>query len=98
MVLMGGPPCQGFSRANQQTRDHRNPHNAHVYTFIDYVKQLRPLFFLMENVLGLQVFEQGRVLKDVFRLLGNAGYSVDMGILSPGYAAPERFRYFSGLR
>jgi DNA (cytosine-5)-methyltransferase 1 len=50
-VVVGGPPCQGFSHAGP--RDPFDKRNELVWHFIRLVTELRPIFFLMENVPGL---------------------------------------------
>jgi len=52
-LLIGGPPCQGFSNANRNSWHGGNPHNGLVGVFLRYVEALRPLLFLMENVQGI---------------------------------------------
>lgn len=52
-VLIGGPPCQGFSSANRNSWDSANPHNEMVDVFLNYVEALAPRVFLMENVQGI---------------------------------------------
>jgi DNA-cytosine methyltransferase len=52
-LLIGGPPCQGFSNANRNSWHGENPHNGLVRVYLRYVKTLRPLMFLMENVQGI---------------------------------------------
>jgi len=52
-VLIGGPPCQGFSNANRNSWERKNPHNELVDVFLDYVEALEPRVFLMENVQGI---------------------------------------------
>jgi DNA-cytosine methyltransferase len=52
-VLIGGPPCQGFSSANRNTWSSQNPNNRLVDTFIDYVALLKPQVLLLENVQGI---------------------------------------------
>ena len=52
-VLIGGPPCQGFSSANRNSWSADNPNNRLVNVFMKYVDQLRPPVFLMENVQGI---------------------------------------------
>lgn len=49
--LVGGPPCQGFSHIGRQAVD--DPRNSLFGTFFGLVAQLRPAFFLAENVPGL---------------------------------------------
>ena len=41
-VLIGGPPCQGFSSANRNSWSADNPNNHLVNVFMEYVDQLRP--------------------------------------------------------
>lgn len=50
-VLLGGPPCQPFSRAGKQ-KGHEDSRN-HLPTFSAAVRQSRPWIFVMENVEGL---------------------------------------------
>ena len=52
-LLIGGPPCQGFSMANRNSWSGSNPNNELVEVFIKYILRLRPLGFLMENVQGI---------------------------------------------
>ncbi len=50
-LIVGGPPCQGFSMAGRRNpKDHRN---TLVWEYLRIVKQVRPKVFLMENVKGL---------------------------------------------
>jgi site-specific DNA-cytosine methylase len=52
-VLIGGPPCQGFSNANRNSWHSDNPNNRLVEVYLDFVRTLRPKVFLMENVQGI---------------------------------------------
>lgn len=49
--IIGGPPCQGFSRMG--SRDKEDPRNSLVGHFYRTVSELRPRFFVMENVEGI---------------------------------------------
>jgi DNA (cytosine-5)-methyltransferase 1 len=49
--IIGGPPCQGFSTIGK--RDSGDPRNALLRHFFRIVTEMRPKFFLMENVPGL---------------------------------------------
>jgi DNA (cytosine-5)-methyltransferase 1 len=49
--VIGGPPCQGFSEMGK--RDPEDERNALVGRFFDYVIQIEPRFFVMENVPGI---------------------------------------------
>jgi DNA (cytosine-5)-methyltransferase 1 len=52
-VVVGGPPCQGFSVAGGMQPD--DPRSRHVWTFLDVVADLNPRAFVMENVKSLAV-------------------------------------------
>lgn len=49
--IIGGPPCQGYSRIGKRDKD--DPRNELVGHFFRHVELLRPKFFIMENVEGL---------------------------------------------
>src|SRR3989344_5053187 len=50
-VIVGGPPCQGFSMAGK--RQPNDPRNSLFMEYIRLVKELNPDFFVMENVRGI---------------------------------------------
>ena len=52
-VVIGGPPCQGFSVAGKM--DPLDQRSRHVWRFLEVVSALRPLCFVMENVKALAV-------------------------------------------
>lgn len=75
-IVVGGPPCQGFSMANRQ-RLIDDPRNQLYKNYVEIVRKVQPKFFVMENVKGmLSVAEQ---VKEDFR---NIGYSVECHILN----------------
>ncbi len=49
--IIGGPPCQGFSRIGKRSKD--DPRNNLIHHFYRHVDELHPKFFVMENVEGL---------------------------------------------
>ncbi len=52
-LLVGGPPCQGFSSAGR--RDPRDPRNQLLSLYLEAVEILRPRFIMVENVRGITV-------------------------------------------
>lgn len=90
-MVVGGPPCQGFSSANQQ-RIIDDPRNELYKYFVRAIKTLLPKFVVMENVKGMltvanQVVDDyqnineersGRVYsyKVAYKLLNSADFSV----------------------
>ena len=75
-IIIGGPPCQGFSNANRQ-RFIDDPRNELYKYFVKFVKELKPSFFVMENVRGMQNIA-GQIVED-FR---KAGYTSKYKILN----------------
>lgn len=72
-VIIGGPPCQGFSMANRQ-RIIDDPRNILYKYYVKGVEILKPKFFVMENVKGmLNVAEQ---VKEDFHNLKGEDYDV----------------------
>ena len=49
-VVIGGPPCQGFSNANRQKSNLISMNNALVKEYFRAIKEIRPRAFVMENV------------------------------------------------
>ena len=83
-IIVGGPPCQGFSMANRQ-RLIDDPRNHLYKSFVEVVKRVKPTFFVMENVKGmLSVADQ---VKEDFR---GIGYDVEYHILNAkDYGVPQ---------
>jgi DNA (cytosine-5)-methyltransferase 1 len=98
-VLVGGPPCQGFSLAGNRKQD--DPRNNLVYKFIEFVKIMQPKAFLMENVLGILSMSGGRVKKDILDRFKEIGYKVDVKPLyAHHFGVPQMRRrvFFVGNR
>lgn len=66
-VVVGGPPCQGFSMANRQ-RLINDPRNALYKKFVEVIKLSQPSFLVMENVKGMLPFAPQVV--DDFKAVG----------------------------
>lgn len=84
-VLVGGPPCQGFSHAG--FRDPDDPRSDLAVAFLDFVEALRPDAVVMENVEGLLTAREGRVVAELLETLSELGYPV----ASPWVLAAEQF-------
>src|SRR5688572_28441265 len=57
-ILFGGPPCQGLSTSNQETRSKENENNWLFKQYVRLVKEQRPEWVIVENVKGLVETEQ----------------------------------------
>lgn len=107
-ILIGGPPCQGFSNANRNSWHSTNPHNRLIEVFLRYVEALRPPVFVLENVQGiLWTPKRGgssrslSVVEHLARRMFRAGYEVFPKLLDAvWYGVPQyRSRFFVvGLR
>lgn len=75
-VIIGGPPCQGFSRANQQ-RIKDDPRNKLYKYFLQTVNEFKPKVFVMENVRGMS-----KVANQVKEDFENIGYNVENYVLN----------------
>ena len=73
-VLCGGAPCQGFSLIGRRALD--DPRNQLVFHFVRLVAELRPKYFVFENVKGLTVGTHKRFLSEVVDAMTAAGYQV----------------------
>ncbi len=75
-VLLGGPPCQGFSvhRINDSGVD--DPRNQLLLRYFEFVRELQPKVFLMENVPGLLWPRHQGFLSEFYRQAKRAGYQL----------------------
>lgn len=73
-IVIGGAPCQGFSAMGP--RSINDPRNSLVKEFIRLVRELRPLYFLFENVKGLTVERNLPFLKEIIQEVEEAGYAI----------------------
>jgi len=80
-ILIGGPPCQGFSTANPN-RSFDDPRNWLFKEYARVLGQVNPDIFVMENVSGMVTLEKGAVLKLILTELSNQGYNVQYKILN----------------
>lgn len=78
-ILLGGPPCQGFSTAGKALKT--DPRNDLVFSFVAVAEQLLPRYVVMENVAAL-IWKRGRpILEAVRRRLHDSGYHTDVRLL-----------------
>ena len=91
-VIIGGPPCQGFSTANMQQKDHKDDErNKLFYQFIRFVELLKPKAFVMENVRGILTKDDGHVKEAMMKIMDDLGYNVDVRVLAASdYGVPQK--------
>ncbi len=63
-VVVGGPPCQGFSVFGK--REENDPRNDLFRSYLKVIQVLKPKFFVMENVPGLATMYEGKTVDRIF--------------------------------
>lgn len=87
-VVIGGPPCQGFSLAGLRVPD--DPKNRLFKEFVRIVAELKPKVFIFENVSGLVSMQGGLVLEAICNEFTNIGYEISHAILNTAeYGVPQ---------
>jgi DNA (cytosine-5)-methyltransferase 1 len=98
-VLLGGPPCQGFS-VNSHTRSAEDPRNHLFRHYVRLLRGLSPKVFVLENVPGMLSLEGGHFFDELLKEISTSatsecpGYEVEFKVLNAAhYGVPqERFR------
>lgn len=90
-VVLGGFPCQGFSKAGPKRAD--DPRNGLYRAMLGAVRELRPACFVAENVEGLAQNFGGRYLEQISGDFGRLGYQVAVALIDAiGYGVPQHRR------
>lgn len=88
-VIIGGPPCQGFS--NMGNKNSADPRNMLFESYVKIVDAIRPDCFLFENVKGLKTMFEGRYLKMVIRSFLEIGYNIHYSLIdTSNYGVPQK--------
>lgn len=75
-IIIGGPPCQGFSSHRINNQGVGDPRNELLSRYFDYVKKIRPRVFLVENVPGLLWPRHADYLENFYSMGENADYEL----------------------
>lgn len=90
-VIIGGPPCQGFSIAGKG--DPNDPRNSLFRYFVKWVSVLEPKVFVMENVAGLLARKntEGKNVIDIIKeAFSSVGYTCQVWLLNAAdYGVPQ---------
>jgi len=98
-VIIGGPPCQGFSIAGKRVID--DERNQLYKSFVSFVKFYKPKVFLMENVPNIISMGGGIVKDTIIKDFEKLGYNVVYKILlASDYGVPQNRRraFFVGTK
>lgn len=99
-LIVGGPPCQGFSMAGKRIED--DARNKLVYSYIEFIEIVMPRLILFENVKGFTYAFKGKeedssipYSKIVIDKLKTLGYNVEAKIIDfSQYGVPQRRKRF----
>ena len=83
-IIIGGPPCQGFSMAGSRIREDfiDDPRNYLFKHYFNVVKNVKPKVFVMENVKGIMTMQNGKIFNEILgifsdkKLLDGDSYSI----------------------
>lgn len=90
-VIIGGPPCQGFSPAGKRLFD--DPRNALLGVFVKVVRELKPKAILLENVPNVFKGNHGKYGEEVLENLDIAGYySLAKVLHAEDFGVPQKRR------
>ena len=91
-VVIGGPPCQGFSQKGQRKTIHDERNFLFKY-YVSVVELVKPKYFVVENVPNLLTAEGGYFRHEIEELFNKLGYSLEYGVLNASdYGVPQNRR------
>ena len=87
-VLVGGPPCQGFSLAGKREED--DERNILYSAMVKTAKTLKPKVVVLENVPGMLKLYEGKGAKRIMNDFTELGYKMHAQVLyAPNYGVPQ---------
>lgn len=87
-IIIGGPPCQGFSTAGP--RNASDPRNQLIFNYLAIVKELFPRWFIFENVEGVLTSGGGKDLTKLVSEFISFGYSIRLQKVNfAAYGVPQ---------
>lgn len=88
-IIVGGPPCQGFSYAGKRLID--DPRNFLYKEFVSIVDKIKPKIFVMENVEGILTSNGGKTFLSIKENFESLGYKVHgQKLLAVEYGVPQK--------
>ena len=82
-IVVGGPPCQGFSMAGNIGRHFIDDPRNHLFKeFARVVSIIQPKMFLMENVARLDIHNKEKTKQEIIDIFTNMGYKVESRVLN----------------
>ena len=93
-IVIGGPPCQGFSMSGKRIRGNgiflNDKRNKLFKEFVRIINDLKPKIFLMENVPGILNIFQGKTKNQILSIFESIGYDAKVKVLlAADYGVPQ---------
>lgn len=79
-VIIGGPPCQGFSQKGKRL-SLDDPRNYLFQQYVRFVEEFRPKYFVLENVPNILTASNGFFREQIIMAFNKLGYDVKCGVL-----------------
>jgi DNA (cytosine-5)-methyltransferase 1 len=96
-LLWTSPPCQTFSTSAREQvlakkkADESDKRDILFLASLDYCRQFSPMFFVLENVMGLLTHEGGETLRNMIVAFEKLGYHVEWNVLkSSDFGLPQK--------
>ena len=90
-IIIGGPPCQGFSNANRWKNEMDDDRNKLFFEFVKFVDLIHPKVVVIENVRGIMTANNGYAKKRIYQIFEERGYNVTHKILDASeYGVPQK--------
>lgn len=88
-IIIGGPPCQGFSYAGKRITE--DPRNFLFKEFVEVVKKIKPKVILIENVEGILTSNGGKTFESIKESFSELGYKMHgKKMLAVKFGVPQK--------
>ena len=90
-IIIGGPPCQGFSSANRWQKEMEDDRNKLFFEFVKFVDLIHPKAVVIENVRGIITSNNGQAKQRIYEIFEERGYKVTHKIMdASNYGVPQK--------
>lgn len=91
-VIIGGPPCQGFSQKGKRMNIN-DPRNFLFQQYVRFVREFKPKYFVLENVPNIITTSNGYFKDQIIAEFEELGYKINYGVLcASDYGVPQERR------
>ena len=80
-MVIGGPPCQGFSLKGKNL-GLDDPRNFLFLEYVDILEKIKPEIFIIENVKNMITSSKGYFISQIYNKFTSLGYTLNHGILN----------------